>query len=126
MVLNNIACCNFQLGNSKMALSTLQEARNNQQKHAAGSSAKADLDLLHSAITLSNYGYLKLHLKQYEDAAACFEEALLVSVSNNRESRRKREDWFLYFLFRFAVSLTQSVKTLLLRLLILDPTIGIG
>ena len=81
MVLNNIACCNFQLGNARGALLTMQEERDNHQKHVAGSSAKADLDLLHSAIALSNYGYLKLNLKQYEDAAACFEEALLVSLN---------------------------------------------
>ena len=58
----------------------MQEARDLQQSHNAGSSAKADLDLLHMAILLSNYGYLKLHLKQYDDASACFEEALLVCL----------------------------------------------
>jgi tetratricopeptide (TPR) repeat protein len=81
MVLNNIACCNFQMGNSHSALLTLKEARDNHKQHVAGSSAQADLDLLHTAITLSNYGYLKLNLKQYEEAAACFEEALLVRLS---------------------------------------------
>jgi tetratricopeptide (TPR) repeat protein len=82
MVLNNIACCNFQMGNSHSALLTLKEARDNHKQHVAGSSAQADLDLLHTAITLSNYGYLKLNLKQYEEAAACFEEALLVRLSS--------------------------------------------
>jgi hypothetical protein len=81
MVLNNIACCNFQIGNSVTGLLSMKEARDLQeQKNNSSSSAKADLDLLQMAILLSNCGYLKLNLKQYEDARSCFEEALMVSV----------------------------------------------
>jgi tetratricopeptide (TPR) repeat protein len=79
MVLNNIACCNFQMGNHMAALVNLQEARDIQQK-VMGSTAKADLDLLHVAVTLCNYGYLQLRLKHYDDARSVFEEALLVRI----------------------------------------------
>lgn len=60
----------------------MKDARELQeQKNNSSSSAKADLDLLHMAILLSNCGYLKLNLKQYEDARSCFEEALMVSFA---------------------------------------------
>lgn len=73
MVLNNIACCNFQLAEHEEALQTLQQAR------SILSEPKADLDLLHVAITHCNYAYLLLRAKQYEQARSIFEEALLVS-----------------------------------------------
>ena len=78
MVLNNIGCCNFQMGNHTAAVVTLQQAREIQQQ-VMGSTAKADLDLLHVAVTLCNFGYLQLRLKRYEEARSVFEEALLVS-----------------------------------------------
>jgi tetratricopeptide (TPR) repeat protein len=68
------------MGNIRVAVLTMQEAHELQKKNNVGSSAKADLDLLHMAITLSNYGYLKLNLKQYDEARAYFEEALLVRL----------------------------------------------
>ena len=87
MVLNNIACCNFQMGNSLAGLLSMQEARALLvQNNNSNSSAKADLDLLLMAILLSNCGYLKLNLKQYEDARSCFEEALMVSFALLRYS----------------------------------------
>ena len=46
----------------------------------SSSGAQNDLDLLHMAIVLNNYGYLKANQKQYENASAYFEEALLVSL----------------------------------------------
>jgi tetratricopeptide (TPR) repeat protein len=79
MVVNNIACCMFGMGNPTGALLTMNEARAIQQTKNASSSAKADLDLLYLAILLNNFGYLKVNVKQYEEARACFEEALLVS-----------------------------------------------
>lgn len=90
MVLNNIACCNFQMGNHELALQTLKEVRdilkNTVGGHGQGAAgttstataANADLDLLHVAITLCNYGYLLLRIKQYDEARSIFEEALLV------------------------------------------------
>ena len=78
MLLNNIACCAFQMGDSSEASKLLQEARDLQRERNEGSAAKADLDLLHFAILLNNHGYIKAQLKEYEEAAACFEEALLV------------------------------------------------
>lgn len=83
MVLNNIACCEFQLGNTLASLVTFQEASNIQQD-SLGSTARADLDLLHAAITLCNTGYMKLRLKQYEEAQAVFEQALLVRLDEVR------------------------------------------
>jgi tetratricopeptide (TPR) repeat protein len=80
MLLNNIACCTFQMGNSVGALLTMNEAHDLQLERNENSAAKADLDLLHLAILLNNYGYLKVNVKQYEEARACFEEALLVSL----------------------------------------------
>jgi tetratricopeptide (TPR) repeat protein len=77
MVLNNIACCNFQMGNHEEALTTLQEARDI-LTNVVGTSATADLDLLHVAITQCNYGYLLLRAKKYDEARSIFEEALLV------------------------------------------------
>lgn len=84
MVLNNIACCNFQMGNHTAAILNLQEARQIQQK-VMGSTAKADLDLLHVAVTLCNYGYLQLRLKNYDEARSVFEEALLVRYFDARQ-----------------------------------------
>eukprot|EP00538_Stauroneis_constricta_P006794 CAMPEP_0119549306 /NCGR_PEP_ID=MMETSP1352-20130426/3046_1 /TAXON_ID=265584 /ORGANISM="Stauroneis constricta, Strain CCMP1120" /LENGTH=406 /DNA_ID=CAMNT_0007594839 /DNA_START=104 /DNA_END=1324 /DNA_ORIENTATION=+ len=83
MSLNNIACCNYQMGNLKTASMNLEEAnavaeRNIDQNPGA---AKANSDLLHRAILLNNLGYLKLSLKQYEDARPLFEEALLIQQS---------------------------------------------
>jgi len=78
MVLNNIACCDFLLKNNLASLAAFQEACDIQHD-ALGSTARADLDLLHAAITLCNFGYMKLRLKQYEEAQAVFEQALLVS-----------------------------------------------
>ena len=91
MVLNNIACCEFQLGNSLDSLNTFQEAVDIQHD-VLGSTARADLDLLHAAITLCNSGYMKLRLKQYDEAQAVFEQALLIQQSvlednNNRAIR---------------------------------------
>lgn len=77
MVLNNIACCYFQMGKHDEALTTLQEARDILSR-AVGTLAKADLDLLHVAITQCNYGYLQLRQKRYDEARSIFEEALLV------------------------------------------------
>lgn len=79
MVLNNIACCNFQMGKHDDALRILQDARDTFSS-ATGASATADLDLLHVAITHCNYAYLLLRAKKYEEARSIFEEALLVSV----------------------------------------------
>lgn len=78
MVLNNMACCDFLLRDNLASLTAFQEACDIQHD-ALGSTARADLDLLHAAITLCNFGYMKLRLKQYEEAQAVFEEALLVS-----------------------------------------------
>jgi tetratricopeptide (TPR) repeat protein len=77
MVLNNIACCHFQMGQHEDALRTLQEAREILNV-STGSSTVADLDLLHVAITNCNYAYLLLRIKKYDEARSIFEEALLV------------------------------------------------
>jgi tetratricopeptide (TPR) repeat protein len=77
--LNNIACCNFQMGQHEEALQTLQEARNIVRDWTITAN-KADLDLLHVAITQCNYAYLLLRAKRYEEARSIFEEALLVST----------------------------------------------
>ena len=79
MVVNNIACCVFLMGNPEGALLTLNEAREIQHKKNTSTSAKSDIDLLYLAIVVNNAGYLKVNVKQYEEARACFEEALLVS-----------------------------------------------
>ena len=78
MVLNNIACCKFQMKKHDEAISTLQEARDILTTNATGASATGDLDLLHVAITHCNYAYLLLRAKRYEEARSIFEEALLV------------------------------------------------
>eukprot|EP00544_Gedaniella_sp_CCMP2646_P006230 CAMPEP_0202503000 /NCGR_PEP_ID=MMETSP1361-20130828/40613_1 /ASSEMBLY_ACC=CAM_ASM_000849 /TAXON_ID=210615 /ORGANISM="Staurosira complex sp., Strain CCMP2646" /LENGTH=362 /DNA_ID=CAMNT_0049136133 /DNA_START=90 /DNA_END=1178 /DNA_ORIENTATION=+ len=96
MVLNNIACCEFLLKNNVASLEAFQEACDIQHD-ALGSTARADLDLLHAAITLCNFGYMKLGLKEYEEAQAVFEEALLIQQSvladdNNRAIRDTRSN----------------------------------
>ena len=78
MVLNNIACAHFEMGNPLNALATFKEAREVEQ-HALGSSQNANLDLLHVATTLSNIGYIQLQIKNYEEARGVLEDALLVS-----------------------------------------------
>ena len=80
MVLNNIACCNFLLGNHVAALANFCEA-SDIHKQLVGSSAREELDLLHVAITLCNMGYMQIRLKQYEVARGVFEEALMIQQS---------------------------------------------
>lgn len=77
MVLNNIACCKFQMKKYDEAIAALLEARDI-LSNATGLSATDDLDLLHMAITHCNYAYLLVRAKQYEEARSIFEEALLV------------------------------------------------
>lgn len=86
MVLNNIACCNFQMGHHEEAVSTLQKARDI-LSHAVGTLANADLDLLHVAITQCNFGYLQLRQKNYDEARSIFEEALLVRCKSKTSFR---------------------------------------
>lgn len=86
MVSNNIACCNFQLGNTMAALVTFKEARDVLKDT---SQKQADLDLLQVAIVLCNVGYMQIRLKLYEEAQAIFQEALLVSWPEVWRTRRK-------------------------------------
>jgi tetratricopeptide (TPR) repeat protein len=79
MLLNNIACCTFQMGDIVEASLIMQEARDLQRERNENSGAKVDLDLLHLAILANNFGYLKAQQKQYDVARSCFEEAMLVS-----------------------------------------------
>lgn len=91
MVLNNMACCDFQMKNHRSALLALEEARAIQQ-NAVGSSAKGDLELLHTAIVMSNCGYLNLCLKMYDEARTHFEEALLIQQSVLEDNHRAVRD----------------------------------
>lgn len=91
MVLNNMACCYFQMGDLQAALETLEEADEIQQ-NAIGSSAQADLDLLHVAIVICNCGYLKLALKEYDEARSLLEEALLIQQSVLPDGHRAIRD----------------------------------
>jgi tetratricopeptide (TPR) repeat protein len=91
MVLNNMACCYFQLGDHKKALTLLEEADGIQQR-AIGSSAQPDLDLLHVATVICNCGYLKLALKNYDEARSLFEEALLIQGSVLDDGHRAVRD----------------------------------
>lgn len=91
MTLNNIACCDFQKGEHATALRSLEEARSIQHK-AVGSSVQDDLDLLHVAIVYCNCGYLKLALKQYEEARSILEEALLIQQSVLDDNHRAVRD----------------------------------
>ena len=91
MLLNNIACCDFQMGNHVSASHAVAAAREIQQE-TMGTSAQADLDLLHAAIVLCNSGYLNLALRKYEVARSFFEEALLIQQSVLDESHRAIRD----------------------------------
>lgn len=93
MVLNNIGCCNFQMGNHLAALVTFQEAVDVLQLQPATQN-KSDLDLLHHAMTLCNLGYMKLHLKRYDDAQEVFQEALMIqrSVLGDNANNRAVKD----------------------------------
>ena len=91
MVLNNMACCYFQMGNHPEALKTLLEADEIQQR-AIGSSAQDELDILHVAIVICNIGYLKLSLKQYEEGRSLLEEALLIQQSVLDDNHRAVRD----------------------------------
>lgn len=91
LVLNNIACCYFQMGKHHDAHQALLEARNIQHE-LVGSTAKADLDLLHVATIICNCGYLTLALKRYDEAQALFEEALLIQQSVLDDNHRAVRD----------------------------------
>ena len=73
MVLNNLACVHLARHNHVAAMITLRNARD--LHHEEG----RKLDLLHSAQTIGNLGYVLIQMKQYEEARAMLEEALLVS-----------------------------------------------
>jgi Tfp pilus assembly protein PilF len=111
MVLNNMACCAFQMRDMEAALSTMSRAMELQQKATtlssdaangggvvASSANNADMELLHMAILLNNSGYLKVCVKEYDDARACFDEALLIQQSvlgdahNHRAIRDSRSN----------------------------------
>jgi tetratricopeptide (TPR) repeat protein len=94
MVLNNMACCAYQMKNTDQALTTMDKAMELQKEATHGNMNSsgnierkgsapvvADLDLLQKAILLNNSGYLKVSVKQYDEARACFEEALLIQQS---------------------------------------------
>ena len=78
MVLNNLACVHLAMHNHVAAMVTLRNARD--LHHDTKSSS---LDLLHAAMTIANLGYVLIQMKQYEEARAMFEEALLVSGAND-------------------------------------------
>jgi tetratricopeptide (TPR) repeat protein len=110
MVLNNIACCIFQMRNIQEALATMKYAMELQKtttptttKHFNttsndASAEKTDLDLLHTAIILNNIGYLKVNVKEYDEARSNFEDALLIQQSvlgdahNHRAIRDSRKN----------------------------------
>lgn len=91
MTLNNIACCDFQKGNHETALRSLEEARSIQHR-AVGSPVQDDLELLHVAIVYCNCGYLKLAMKQYEEARSILEEGLLIQQSVLDDNHRAVRD----------------------------------
>lgn len=99
-LLNNIGCCLFELGEMNKADVAFEEAlkiqrinmkntkksitvniisnQNSGRNAAAGSIQQ---NLLSIASTLCNIGSIQLRLKQYEEAAVCLEEALLIQQS---------------------------------------------
>lgn len=91
MILNNIACCYFQMGRHQQAHQSLLEAQLIQHD-IVGMTAKADLDLLRLATVMCNCGYLKLALRQYEEARPLFEEALLIQQSVLDDNHRAVRD----------------------------------
>lgn len=85
-VLNNSGCVHFRgtrEGGSVAALTCFQEAKDMQQRamETGTGAARGELDLLHVATTLCNVGYMKFRMKNYEEAGAIFEDALLVQQS---------------------------------------------
>jgi hypothetical protein len=112
MILNNMACCAFQMRDMPGAVSTITRAEELQKAtttlsralvvnagSSGGSSANnADMELLHTAILLNNSGYFNVCVKQYDEARACFEEALLIQQSvlgdayNHRAIRDSRRN----------------------------------
>mmetsp|Transcript_1934 Transcript_1934/g.2781 ORF Transcript_1934/g.2781 Transcript_1934/m.2781 type:complete len:211 (-) Transcript_1934:197-829(-) len=80
IVVNNIACIRFLTKDKFLALNLFQDACDT-QRLALGSSASVKLHLLHKATSLSNLAYIELQLKNYDEAATIFEEALLVQQS---------------------------------------------
>ena len=91
MMQNNIACCDFQMGNRQVALHTLETARAIQHE-ASCSSAQADRDLLDVATVIGNCGYLNIVLKHYDEAQSLLEEALLIQQSVLDDSHRAIRD----------------------------------
>jgi tetratricopeptide (TPR) repeat protein len=99
MLKNNIACCHFCTHQYDLALQEMKEALEIQQQQDSNEQrVKNDLDLLHMAIVLNNFGYLKANDKVYEDARMHFEEALLIQQSvlgdtyNHRAIRDSRSN----------------------------------
>jgi tetratricopeptide (TPR) repeat protein len=91
MILNNIAGCNFQMGDRQAALCALVEARD-LQRATFGTAAQADLDLLHVAIVICNCGYLNLAFRRYDEARLLFDEALMIQQSVLGDSHRAIRD----------------------------------
>jgi tetratricopeptide (TPR) repeat protein len=99
-LLNNIGCCLFELGEMNKADVAFEEAlkiqrinmkntkksitvniisNQNSGRNAAAGSIQQNLFSI--ASTLCNIGSIQLRLKQYEEAAVCLEEALLIQQS---------------------------------------------
>lgn len=77
---NNIACCNLAMGNAEESLTCLKQALEIQQPtNTTSPPEQSDVDLLRMAIVLNNLGYVEIEVKRHEEAAADFEEALMVS-----------------------------------------------
>jgi len=99
MCLNNIAACDFQMKNHQAAFVSLKEALAIQQ-NSVGSSAQGDLDLLQTATVMSNFGYLNLCLRMYDEARTLFEEALLIQQSVLDDNHRAVRDTLRYVCIR--------------------------
>jgi len=99
-LLNNIGCCLFELGEMtkadvafvealkiqriNMKITNKTNAMNIISNQNSGRNAAAggiQQNLLSIASTLCNIGSIQLRLKQYEEAAVCLEEALLIQQS---------------------------------------------
>ena len=81
LVDNNIGCVYFQMKKQDEALASFQTAKDILEDCMGSESTRSNLDLLHTAASLCNLGYMKFRLKHYEEATAVFEDALLVQQS---------------------------------------------
>ena len=84
LVDNNIGCVYFQMKKQDEALASFQTAKDILEDCMGSESTRSNLDLLHTAATLCNLGYMKFPLKHYDEWCPARGVVVVVNVRGTR------------------------------------------